>query len=61
MRTERYRFNEWDDGKAGVELYDHTTDPGEYQNLALSDANAALVRAMQTKLRAGWKAALPAK
>jgi iduronate 2-sulfatase len=61
MRTERYRFNEWDDGKAGVELYDHTTDPGEYQNLALSDTNAALVREMQTKLRAGWKAALPAK
>lgn len=60
MRTERYRYTEWDDGKAGVELYDHQNDPGEYQNLALSDGNAMLVREMQTRLRAGWREAIKA-
>ncbi|MGC3946244.1 MAG: sulfatase [Chryseolinea sp.] len=34
VRTERWRYTEWDDGKAGVELYDHETDPGEFTNLA---------------------------
>jgi uncharacterized sulfatase len=34
VRTERWRYSEWDGGKAGVELYDHDADPHEYQNLA---------------------------
>ncbi len=34
VRTERWRYNEWDGGKQGVELYDHDADPGEYHNLA---------------------------
>ena len=32
--TERYRYTEWDAGKAGVEFYDHETDPNEWTNLA---------------------------
>ena len=32
--TERYRYTEWDGGKAGVEFYDHETDPNEWTNLA---------------------------
>jgi iduronate 2-sulfatase len=35
IRTERYRFTEWAEGAAGMELYDHATDPGEFHNLAL--------------------------
>ena len=34
IRTERWRYTEWDDGRKGVELYDYTTDPGETRNLA---------------------------
>lgn len=34
VRTERWRYTEWDDGRRGVELYDYTTDPGETRNLA---------------------------
>lgn len=29
MRTERYRYTMWDNGKEGEELYDYTTDPRE--------------------------------
>jgi uncharacterized sulfatase len=34
VRTERWRYTEWDHGKQGTELYDHNSDPGEYYNLA---------------------------
>jgi uncharacterized sulfatase len=34
VHTEQYRYTEWDNGKAGVELYDHRTDPDEFKNLA---------------------------
>ncbi len=32
LRTSRWRYNYW--GDAGEELYDHLTDPGEFENLA---------------------------
>ena len=34
IRTERWRYTEWNKGVDGVELYDHKKDPDEYQNLA---------------------------
>jgi iduronate 2-sulfatase len=34
IATERFRYTEWDDGRAGLELYDHNSDPHEYRNLA---------------------------
>ena len=34
VRTRRWRYTEWDDGRAGGELYDHDRDPGEHHNLA---------------------------
>jgi uncharacterized sulfatase len=39
VRTERYRYTEWDGGKEGVELYDYQSDPNEFKNLA-KDAGA---------------------
>jgi uncharacterized sulfatase len=34
VRTERWRYTEWDGGKRGVELYDKVADPQEMVNLA---------------------------
>jgi len=34
IRTKRYRYTEWNGGKAGEELYDHQNDPDEIHNLA---------------------------
>jgi len=34
VRTERWRYTEWDDGRSGVEFYDHQADPNEWTNLA---------------------------
>ncbi len=36
VRTERWRYTEWNGGDAGRELYDHVADPGEFNNLAAS-------------------------
>ena len=34
VKTEKWRYIEWDDGNMGVELYDQRKDPLEYNNLA---------------------------
>ncbi|MCP5109903.1 MAG: sulfatase [bacterium] len=38
IRTNRWRYTEWDGGKYGVELYDHRRDPKEHVNLAIAPA-----------------------
>jgi len=50
VRTERYRYTEWDDGKAGVELYDYETDPHETKNLANDPQYAKTVEQMKRLL-----------
>jgi iduronate 2-sulfatase len=49
VRTDRYRYTEWDAGAKGVQLYDHDTDPGERTNLA-DDPKHAGTRADLKKL-----------
>lgn len=59
MRTDRYRYTEWQDkqGKAvAVELYDHQADPRETRNLAGSPDQAQIVAELARKLKGGWKA-----
>jgi iduronate 2-sulfatase len=50
LRTDRYRYTEWDEGKQGVELYDHEKDPQEYTNLAKDAQHADTVKQLSTKL-----------
>ncbi|MFV2069492.1 MAG: sulfatase, partial [Pirellulales bacterium] len=53
VRTERYRYTEWDGGKEGVELYDHQHDPHEWVNLAQDPKYATTVAEMHRLLLAG--------
>ena len=53
VRTERYRYTEWNQGKLGVELYDHETDPGELRNLAADPAFASVIVALKATLAKG--------
>lgn len=51
VRTERWRYTEWGDGAAGVELYDHDKDPAEMRNLANDPDFKDTVEAMRRLLR----------
>ena len=50
IRTERWRYAEWYEGRQGAILYDHTNDPEELKNLALDPAYAATIRELKAKL-----------
>jgi uncharacterized sulfatase len=50
VRTSRWRYIEWDDGKEGVELYDHDRDPHELTNLANDSAHAETVKRLREML-----------
>ncbi|HVK09451.1 MAG TPA: sulfatase [Gemmataceae bacterium] len=51
VRTERYRYTEWDGGKRGAQLYDYQTDPKELKNLAEDAKYADVVKEMKGLLK----------
>jgi iduronate 2-sulfatase len=51
IRTEKWRYTEWDDGKRGTELYDEADDPGEMRNLAGDPKQKKVVTELQRLLR----------
>jgi len=51
LRTQRYRYTEWLEGKAGRELYDHANDPDEVHNLATRSAHKELIAGLSAQLR----------
>lgn len=59
VRTERYRYTEWNEGKDGAELYDHQLDPHEWHNLAADPKAAPVVQELKALLHGGWQAATP--
>jgi uncharacterized sulfatase len=52
VRTDRWRYTEWDSGRRGVELYDHQNDPHEWKNLAGDRQYADTVRQLREVLLA---------
>jgi uncharacterized sulfatase len=51
VRDERYRYTEWDGGKAGVELYDYEKDSQEWRNIAKDSGSEGVIKKMQGYLR----------
>jgi uncharacterized sulfatase len=54
VRTEKWRYTEWDGGKEGVELYDQDADPKEYTNLAEDPKHAATVKELKALVDRNW-------
>jgi len=52
VRTEHWRYTEWDGGRRGVELYDEAADPREMTNLAGRPESAAVETEMKDLMRA---------
>ena len=51
LRTARWRYTEWDEGRQGRELYDHDHDPRELTNLADLPDHAAIVAELSEQVR----------
>ena len=51
VRTEKWRYTEWDEGERGVELYDEASDPDEMRNLAADARHSKTVAEMRELLR----------
>jgi choline-sulfatase len=50
VRTTRWRCTEWDEGKSGLELYDHDTDPHEFTNLASNPKYTPILHELRSVL-----------
>ena len=61
VRTERYRYTLWDEGRAGEELYDHEKDPDEFHNLAKSSDHTSIRNELAALLKKGYPALSQAK
>jgi uncharacterized sulfatase len=64
VRTARWRFTEWDEGRRGSALFDHDQDPHEMRNLVDSPQHQPIVASLRKPLRDGIASTagfLPAK
>jgi uncharacterized sulfatase len=50
VRTERWRYSDWDEGAAGAVLFDEQADPHEMKNLATDPAHKEVVAQMKALL-----------
>ncbi len=54
VRTERWRYIEWDDGQRGSQLYDHDADPQELNNLTSDPKHAKVLVEMKSMIKKNW-------
>lgn len=59
LRTPRWRYTEWDEGKRGRELYDHDRDPKELTNLAGNPDHAETIAKLSAQLREAVRGTFP--
>ena len=51
IRTQRWRYTEWNEGRNGLELYDHSNDPKEEKNLAKEEKYAPIIAQLSERVR----------
>jgi uncharacterized sulfatase len=59
VRTTKWRCTEWDEGRNGIELYDHEADPQEYHNLATDPKHAEVLKELRAMLKSQLPPILP--
>ncbi|MEW4488528.1 sulfatase [Thalassoglobus sp. JC818] len=59
LRTPRWRYTEWDSGKAGRELYDHDADPLEQTNLAEREEHQSLITELSSQISQAVQGTFP--
>ncbi|MEM7476875.1 MAG: sulfatase [Planctomycetota bacterium] len=59
IRTQRWRYSEWNGGKNGSELYDHLVDPKEFHNLANDAAQQKRIANLRSMLESHARATPP--
>ncbi len=59
LRTERWRYTEWDNGEKGTELYDHFNDAMEVENLAENSEFQETVKDLRELLHQAVAKSLP--
>jgi arylsulfatase A-like enzyme len=59
LRTPRWRYTQWDEGRQGHELYDHQTDPSELTNLADNPDHVEIVDQLAKQLHDAVQSTFP--
>ena len=54
VRTERWRYTEWDGGKQGAQLFDMASDPQELHDLAADAKHAGTVKELKALVAKNW-------
>jgi iduronate 2-sulfatase len=59
LRSPRWRYTQWDEGREGEELYDHDVDPEEQNNLAGDPQYSEVILQLSMQLRAAVASSFP--
>jgi len=59
IRTNRWRYTQWNEGRAGEELYDHQSDPHELNNIASREDAKSVIESLRPTLEAKAKGTEP--